>query len=102
MQDEDLQKKEIMQEEVEVGQINVDIDEPSVLVQEECRICKDFVSTISDITLGCKCKALLLAHEILSNRFIINLFSIRFIICLFIRCHTRQLFSALYSYAFGR
>jgi coenzyme F420-reducing hydrogenase beta subunit len=37
-------------------QTNEDIDEPSVLIQQECRICKDFVSTISDITLGCKCK----------------------------------------------
>ena len=48
------------EEEVEIVQkndsTNDDIVEPSVLLQQECRICKDFVSTISDITLGCKCK----------------------------------------------
>ena len=63
-EEEDQTAKGVQEEEGEVdpnSQSN-DIDELSVVIQQECRICKDFVSPVADITLGCKCETVFAFH----------------------------------------
>ena len=49
-----------MEEEQQEGECQKEVDSNSqintVVMLQECRICKDFVSPIADITLGCKCE----------------------------------------------
>ena len=62
-EEEDQTAKGVQEEEegeVDPNSNSNDIDELSVVIQQECRICKDFVSPVADITLGCNCETLLI------------------------------------------
>ena len=43
--------------------VQEELGELSVVIQQECRICKDFVSPVADITLGCNCETLLVEYK---------------------------------------